>query len=89
MGVLKEHYLGDLSLVDGVATYLKLPLRTNLHKDFHSTTIRYNPTLEHTLSAEEKQAIATSDEHISCSSKIHKLTKKITYTLEVDNVGYL
>lgn len=89
VGVLVGNYLGALSTVDGAATYLGLPARTDLHEDFHSATMRYNPGLEHCLSSEEIEEIKKSDEYVRYTRDISNLTQKISNSVEIDDIAAL
>ncbi|KAK3984490.1 hypothetical protein QBC44DRAFT_336862 [Cladorrhinum sp. PSN332] len=68
--VLVNHYLGNVSSIDGAASYLGMELRTDLAEDFLSATMKRNPGLSQTLPASEEEELKRSAEYISLESQI-------------------
>lgn len=88
-GVLHNHYLSNISTVDGAATYLGMQRRTDLAEDFLSATMRWNPGVSHTLPAREEEELKKSDEYVSLEEKIEKLRRDIESTTSRETLSEL
>ncbi|KAK3936286.1 hypothetical protein QBC46DRAFT_269946, partial [Diplogelasinospora grovesii] len=49
LNVLSNHYLHDLTIVNGALCYLRIKTRTDLIKDFYTVIIRRNSDLKQSL----------------------------------------
>ncbi|KAK4095597.1 hypothetical protein Purlil1_393 [Purpureocillium lilacinum] len=75
--VLVNHYLGNMSTIDGAGTYLNMRPRTDLVEDFRSATMRWNPGLHLTLSAKDKEELEGSLEYKAVTRRINELSRRI------------
>jgi len=75
--VLVNHYLGNVSSIDGAANFLGMELRTDLAEDFLSATMRRNPGLCQTLPARVEEELKKSREYVSLEAEMGSLTLEI------------
>ncbi|KAJ6439078.1 carbonic anhydrase [Purpureocillium lavendulum] len=75
--VLVNHYLGNMSTIDGAGTYLNMRPRTDLVEDFRSATMRWNPGLYLSLSAKDKEELEGSLEYKAVTRGINELSTRI------------
>ncbi|KAH6971271.1 hypothetical protein EDB80DRAFT_553479, partial [Ilyonectria destructans] len=88
-GVLFNSYLGDMSTVDGSASYLKLNLRHNLADDFRSASMKRNPNLRFSLTPRERRELEVSPEYAPCTNQIELLQTQIDHSPPGDDVSQL
>ncbi|KAK3939116.1 hypothetical protein QBC46DRAFT_365016 [Diplogelasinospora grovesii] len=74
---LTRDYLSSITAVDGLASFLKLSLRSDQAEDFRSMTVRRNPELFLSLSAKKQDELRQRDDYIAITKKIEGLTLKI------------
>lgn len=75
--MLVNHYLGNMSTIDGAGTYLNMRPRTDLVEDFRSATMRWNPGLYLSLSAKDKEELEGSLEYKAVTRGINELSTRI------------
>jgi hypothetical protein len=75
--VLANHYLSNVSSVDGAAMYLGMQLRTDVAEGFRPATMRLNPGLSQTLPAEEEEELRKSPDFLSLEANIVRVSEKI------------
>ncbi|KAJ6436687.1 carbonic anhydrase [Purpureocillium lavendulum] len=75
--VLVNHYLGNMSTIDGAGTYLNMRPRTDMVEDFRSATMRWNPGLHLSLSAKDKEELEGSLEYKAVTRGINELSIRI------------
>ncbi len=78
--VLANHYLSNVSTVDGAATYLGMQPRTDLAEGFRSATMRLNPGLSQTLPAEEEEELRKSQDFVSLEAEMVRIKETIQRT---------
>ncbi|KAG7284893.1 hypothetical protein NEMBOFW57_009508 [Staphylotrichum longicolle] len=78
--VLANHYLSNVSSVDGAATYLGMQPRTDLAEGFRSATMRLNPGLPQTLPAKEEEELRKSPDFVSLEADVARINEKIQQT---------
>jgi hypothetical protein len=74
---LTRDYLSSITAVDGLASFLKLSLRSDQAEDFRSMTVRRNPELFLSLSAKKQDELRQRDDYMAITKKIEGLTLKI------------
>ncbi|PWI64678.1 hypothetical protein PCL_08687 [Purpureocillium lilacinum] len=88
-GVLVDHYLGNISTVDGAGTYLKMRQRTDLAEDFRSATMRWNPNLPLSLSARDREELCDSADYKVVTQRIEELNVRISEATTTDEKDHL
>ena len=75
--VLVNHYLGNISTIDGAGSFLGMELRTDLAEDFRSASAGRNPNLRFSLSTEAAEELRNSPEHILLTKNISEVNVEI------------
>ncbi|EHK19893.1 uncharacterized protein TRIVIDRAFT_47147 [Trichoderma virens Gv29-8] len=71
--VLIHSYLGNVSTIDGAASFLGLERRTDLAEDFRSVTMKWNPALNHSIPIREQRDLENSPEYRSIKDRIAEI----------------
>ncbi|KAB5515368.1 hypothetical protein GE09DRAFT_1046046 [Coniochaeta sp. 2T2.1] len=75
--VLGNHYLSDLTTVDGTSCFLGMKLRTDLTEDFRTAKMKRNPDIGQSLPSNMREELQQRDEYVAITGEIEKLTDKI------------
>lgn len=75
---LTRDYISSITVVDGLAGFLKLPLRSDQAEDFRSMTVNRNPELFLSLPAKVQDELRQREDHIAITTKIGDLTLEIS-----------
>ncbi|KAK5988066.1 hypothetical protein PT974_12203 [Cladobotryum mycophilum] len=78
--VLVNHYLGNISTIDGAANFLGMQHRTDLAEDFRSATMKWNPNLQSALSMMDLEKLEKNPDYQEVCRTIDELTRKIATT---------
>lgn len=74
---LRRDYLSSITVVDGLASFLKLPLRSDQAEDFRSMTVRRNPNLLLSLPAKEAEELQQRSDWVAIEMKLRDLSQQI------------
>ncbi|KAK0723569.1 hypothetical protein B0T26DRAFT_642853 [Lasiosphaeria miniovina] len=75
---LTRDYLSSITVVDGLAGFLKLPLRSDQAEDFRSMTVNRNPELLQSLPAKTHDQLRQREDYVAITKKIDDLTLEIS-----------
>ncbi|KAK0717568.1 hypothetical protein B0T26DRAFT_740895 [Lasiosphaeria miniovina] len=75
---LTRDYLSSITVVDGLAGFLKLPLRSDQAEDFRSMTVNRNPELLQSLPAKTHDQLRQREDYVAITKKIDDLTHEIS-----------
>ncbi|CAM1508797.1 Fc.00g056450.m01.CDS01 [Cosmosporella sp. VM-42] len=75
--VLVNHYLGNVSTIDGAGSFLGTDLRTDLAEDFRSASAGRNPDLRFSLPTKVAEELRNSPQYLDLTEKISGLNLEI------------
>ncbi|KAK0721562.1 hypothetical protein B0T26DRAFT_739088 [Lasiosphaeria miniovina] len=75
---LTRDYLSSITVVDGLASFLKLPLRSDQAEDFRSMTANRNPELLQSLPAKVQDELRQREDYIAITKKIEDLALEMS-----------
>ncbi|KAB5581217.1 hypothetical protein GE09DRAFT_1021124 [Coniochaeta sp. 2T2.1] len=87
--VLGNHYLHDLTTVDGASCYLGMKPRTDLTEDFRTATMRRNPDVGQSLPSSMRHELRQRDEYVLITNNIEDLNHQIKKTVDEDKLREL
>ena len=73
---LRRDYLSSITAVDGLASFLKLPLRSDQAEDFRSMTVRRNPELILSLPAKEAAELRQRPDWLALTDQLRALAQQ-------------
>ncbi|RYP60388.1 hypothetical protein DL771_010531 [Monosporascus sp. 5C6A] len=71
---LAKDYLSSITSVDGLASFLKLPLRSDQAEDFRSKTVKRNPELFSFLPAKTKDELRQREDYVAITKELEDLS---------------
>ncbi|KAB5550744.1 hypothetical protein GE09DRAFT_1033211 [Coniochaeta sp. 2T2.1] len=87
--VLGNHYLHDLTTVDGASCYLGMKPRTDLTEDFRTATMRRNPDVGQSLPSSMRHELRQRGEYVLITNNIEDLSHQIKKTVDEDKLRKL
>ena len=85
-GTLRRDYLSTITSVDGVASFLHMPLRSDQAEDFRSMTVRRNPELLLSLPAKERDELQSRSDWVSIGLKLEELSRETKLATELTKI---
>ncbi|RYO74330.1 hypothetical protein DL764_010855 [Monosporascus ibericus] len=71
---LAKDYLSSITSVDGLASFLKLPLRSDQAEDFRSKTVKRNPELFSFLPAKTTDELRQREDYVAITKELEDLS---------------
>jgi hypothetical protein len=87
--VLGNHYLHDLTTVDGASCYLGMEPRRDLTEDFRTATMRRNPDIGQSLPSSMRDELQQREDYVLITKDIEELNLQIKNAVDEDELRQL
>ncbi|KAK0612550.1 hypothetical protein B0T17DRAFT_499912, partial [Bombardia bombarda] len=77
---MTRDYLSSITVVDGLASFLKLPPRDDQAEDFRSMTVKRNPELFLSLPAKIQDELRQREDYVAITNELEDLTREMNAT---------
>lgn len=86
---LTRDYLSAITVVDGLASFLKMPLRSDQAEDFRSMTVKRNPELLLSLPAKAQDELRRRSDYVAITKKIEGISAEISEAVPLAQINEL
>ncbi|KAI0534969.1 hypothetical protein GGR58DRAFT_515723 [Xylaria digitata] len=77
---MTRDYLSSITVVDGLASFLKLPPRNDQAEDFRSMAVKRNPELFLSLPAKIQDELRQREDYVAITNELEDLTREMNAT---------